>query len=72
MDDDSVCFNSSTCSYDGFVCKSEYNDVARKLNNVASEYDDLVHKYNSLLSKKKSLIDCVAYASSLAAAKLCY
>ena len=42
VSDDAVCFDSYTCGYKGFVCKSKYDDLV-------DEYDDLVRKYNTLL-----------------------
>ncbi|MBE8232455.1 MAG: hypothetical protein HAW67_01880 [Endozoicomonadaceae bacterium] len=59
---DTVCFDSYTCGYGGFVCKSqlndlasEYDDLLRKCNNIASEHDNLVDEYNNLLRKYNNI-----------------
>lgn len=79
VSDDAVCFDSYTCGYQGFICKSKFDDLAiehddllRKCRNIASEHDDLVDKYNGLLRKYKELENCVSYASSLEEAQACY
>lgn len=82
---DSVCFDSYTCDYNGFVCKSKFNDLAseydgllKKCKSIASEHDDLVGQYNDLLQKYKNkaseyeeLQSCISYASTLGQAKSC-
>ena len=82
---DAKCFDSYTCGYDGFICKSkyddvvdEYNDLLRenqrlisKYNSLLNEHRENVNDYNSLLSKHSDLESCVSYADSLEAAKRC-
>lgn len=41
---DAICFDSFTCGFDGFVCKSS-------LTEVIGEYEDLIDKYNRLVKK---------------------
>jgi hypothetical protein len=86
VNNDAVCFNSNTCGYGGFVCKSklddlttEYDGLLSKCQNIAREHDDLVDEYNELLRNYKfkvseydDLESCVRYASTLDEAKNCY
>lgn len=79
VSDDAVCFDSYTCGYQGFICKSkfddlvtEYDDLRRKCRNIASEHDDLVVKYNELLGRYQELESCISYASSLEDVQACY
>lgn len=86
VSNDAVCFDSYTCGYQGFICKSkfddlatEYDDLRRKCRNIASEHDDLVSDYNELLGRYQEiasdhddLVSCVTYASSLEEARACY
>lgn len=79
VSNDAVCFNSYTCDYNGFICKSEYNDLLSKCKNISTEHDDLVDEYNNLLRKYKIVVSeyedlqsCVSYASTLDEARDCY
>lgn len=62
--DNAICFDSYTCNYEGFTCKSnltdlgdEYDDLVRRFNNLLSKNDNLVFEYNSLLAKHNDLVD---------------
>lgn len=62
VSNDAVCFDSYTCNYKGFICKSkfdnladEYDGLLSKCKNIAAEHDDLVDKYDGLLSKCRNL-----------------
>ena len=62
VSDDAVCFDSFTCGYGGFVCKSKmddlansYDDLVRKAKSLGSEYDDLVAKHNDLIDDMSAL-----------------
>lgn len=86
ISDNAICFDSYTCNYKGFVCKSkfddlsdEYDDLFRKCKNISVEYDDLVNEYNDLLRKYKNAVSgyenlqsCINYASNLNEAKICF
>lgn len=86
VSDDAICFNSYTCDYQGFVCKSDLLDVARKHDDLANDYNDLVGKYDELLRKAKSLANeydelsseledaqsCVYYADTVEEARNCF
>lgn len=86
ISNDAICFDTYTCNYKGFVCKSKYEDLAdeygelfSKCKNISVEYDDLVDEYNGLLRKYKNAVSkydnlqsCINYASSLDGAKNCY
>lgn len=48
VSDNAICFESYTCDYQGFTCKSNLVDLA-------GEYDGLADDYNELLRKAKSL-----------------
>lgn len=41
IDSTATCFNSGTCDYDGFICKSDYNDLADKAKAIADNYDGM-------------------------------
>jgi hypothetical protein len=78
VSDDAVCFDSYTCNYSGFVCKSdfesltsEYDDLARNAQQLATEYDDLANRFNRLRQLSSNVTDCVDYASSLEEAQSC-
>lgn len=82
---DAVCFNSYTCGFDGFICKSKYDDLVNEYDSmmnqcrsVAADYDDLVREYSdlrdnllALLGEKSQLENCVVAASSLDEAQYC-
>lgn len=86
VDSDAVCFNSSTCGYKGFVCKSkldslaaDYDDLLGRCKNISLSHDDLVDRYNELLSKLRSIASdfgdlqsCVSGATTLAEAQACH
>ena len=38
---DAVCFDSYTCNFQGFVCKSDMEELSDKANRIAQGYDDL-------------------------------
>ena len=38
---DAVCFESYTCGYDGFVCKSDMESLTKKAKSMALNYDEL-------------------------------
>ena len=82
---DATCFDSYTCGYKGFICKSKYDDVVDEYNDLLRENQRLISKYNllvdehrenvndynALLSKHSDLESCVSYADSIEAAKRC-
>jgi len=86
VSNDAICFDSYTCDFNGFVCKSkfddlanEYDDLLYKFKKIATEHDDLVNEYNEILRKYKNvaaeyedLQNCIAYASTLDEARNCY
>ncbi|TPM94227.1 hypothetical protein [Mesorhizobium sp. B2-1-5] len=47
---DSVCFDSYTCDYKGFVCKSKLDDVVDTYDAEVRKYNDLVDQFNTLNS----------------------
>ena len=83
---DAVCFDSRTCGYDGFVCKSEYEDLGDEYDDLlddckelAHEHDDIIDKYNKLLNRYKNRESeyeevelCVRYATTLEEVKGCF
>ena len=61
---DSVCFDSYTCNYQGFICKSKYDDVVdehddllRKNRSLVSDYNELLRRNKTLISEYNSLLD---------------
>lgn len=66
---DAVCFDSYTCDYKGFVCKSKLDDVVDTYDEEVRKYNDLVEKFNSLNSTYEEVVAQKATAlSALAAA----
>lgn len=59
---DAVCFDSYTCDYKGFICKSKAEE---RVEEIANEYDLLVRKYNTLVQENNRLVECLTYASSI-------
>ena len=47
---DAICFDSYTCNYEGFTCKSNLTDLG-------DDYDGLVGRFNDLVAKNGRLID---------------
>ncbi|MHC2298214.1 hypothetical protein [Rhizobium mongolense] len=41
VDSDAACFRRGTCDLDGFVCKSDLDDLAKKAKSLATDYDGL-------------------------------
>jgi len=82
---DSVCFDSYTCGYEGFICKSkyddlvdEYDDLLRKNRRLVSEYNSLlaeyqenIDDYNRLLGEHSALASCISFADTLDEAQSC-
>jgi len=55
VDQNAVCFNSYTCDFRGFVCKSTLDEIATQYDSLAGEYRSLADDYDSLLQKARSL-----------------
>lgn len=64
VDRSALCFDSYTCNYKGFVCKS-------KMDDVAQEYDNLLVKAKRIATDYDALRDCLQYATTLEDAKSC-
>jgi hypothetical protein len=79
VNSDAICFNSGTCGYRGFICKSkfdglvnDYDELADKYNRSLRNHNDVVDEYNDLQKKHSDLRSCVIYATTLDDAKNCY
>jgi hypothetical protein len=64
VDQNAVCFNSYTCDFRGFVCKStlddvtdEYDSLLQKARSLASDYDDLRSRYDEAVDEFDALKD---------------
>lgn len=57
VDQNAQCFNSYTCDFNGFMCRSDHDDYVKKAKKLLSTYEDLKN--------------CVSTASSIEAAKAC-
>jgi hypothetical protein len=55
VSDDAVCFDSFTCNFQGFVCKSKLEDVIDEHDTLVGDYNDLRRKYNGLLDSSRRL-----------------
>ena len=85
VDEDAQCFSSFACNYQGFVCKSdyeeavdEYNGLLNRFNSLTNEYNLLLRRhnenvedYNVLLTRHTEMTTCLSYASTLEEAKNC-
>lgn len=83
---DAVCFDSNTCGYGGFICESEFDDLASEYDDLlddcktlSRDHDDLIDKYNRLLEKYKSKLSkyqeveyCVSHATTADEVKSCF
>lgn len=68
---DAVCFDSYTCDFKGFICKSKFDDAVEEYEDLQKEYNDLVNTANlcnaNLSSVSTSLSSEEAKASRLQA-----
>jgi hypothetical protein len=48
VDQNAVCFDSFTCDYNGFVCKSDYNDAVDEIDQKVRLYNSLAEDFNRL------------------------
>lgn len=56
---DAQCFDSYTCGYGGFVCKSDMDNLGTKAKKMASNYDD----FRSCISRSNDMDDISACIS---------
>lgn len=61
---DAICFDSFTCNYDGFVCKSD-------MKKVVSAYDEVIIKHNALVDTLNDLRHCLRMADTVDEAQDC-
>ncbi|WP_303902992.1 hypothetical protein [Thiohalomonas denitrificans] len=76
--DNAVCFDRFECSQEGFVCKSELDDLANeyeglldKQNELTNRYNELVGVYESTVTDYRNLKRCVEVASTLKDVQVC-
>jgi hypothetical protein len=50
VDQNSTCFSSGTCGYQGFVCKS-------KMDELVNDYDTLTYSHNDLIRRNRNLAE---------------
>jgi hypothetical protein len=62
---DAVCFDSYTCNFKGFVCKSDLDDVVEN-------HDAVVMKYNTLVDAIGDVQRCVRDAENVNDAQSCF
>lgn len=61
---DAICFNSYTCDYKGFVCKSKFDDAVDAYDTQLRKYNELVDKFNLLNSAYEEVQTELASAGS--------
>ena len=63
--DDAVCFNSYTCDFKGFACKSDFDEAVQEIDEKVNEYNRLVRKYNDLLDciNTRDSVDDIRYCA---------
>lgn len=73
-----VCFDPLKCSQEGFVCKSELDNLADeqetllgKHNELVSTHNELITAYENTVSEYKKLERCIMSAPTLDDAKGC-
>ncbi len=78
VDNNAVCFEPFTCSQEGFVCKSELNDLADEHEALLAKHNDLVNTYNELLTEYNGNVTsfedsqrCLIASATLEEAKDC-
>jgi hypothetical protein len=64
VDQNAACFDTWQCDYEGFTCKSNVTDLAKKYDALVDEYNELLRKsrtlasdYDQLLADSQSLAD---------------
>ena len=57
VSNDAICFNSYTCDFKGFVCKSKLDEIADEHENNIRKHNELVENYNMLQARLRSLGD---------------
>lgn len=68
---DAVCFDSYSCDYKGFVCKTKFDDLVDNYNDLATRYKQVTQEYNDLVRRYKSLDSCISHAGALGEAQAC-
>ena len=85
VSEDAVCFDSYTCGYQGFICKSKYDEVVDEFNDLLlknrrlisqynillAEHQENVDDYNRLLAEHSQLESCISFADTLDEAQSC-
>ena len=56
---DAICFDSYTCDYKGFICKSKFDDTVEEYEDLRSKFNDLVTTANGLRDSLQSALDDV-------------
>ena len=69
---DAVCFDAYTCNYQGYICKSvfqdladDYDELVNKYNRLLEDHQNNIDKYNSLVSKSNDQMACLSAASTI-------
>jgi hypothetical protein len=68
---DAVCFDSYTCDFKGFVCKSDFDDLADQHESLALRFEELSDQARNLLRALDEMQSCVTSAGSLLEAQTC-
>ncbi|ESY56615.1 MULTISPECIES: hypothetical protein [unclassified Mesorhizobium] len=82
---DSVCFDSYTCDYKGFVCRSQFDKAVEEIDDKVTKFNALLATFNDLktdyetassqLSRTQTsadeLVSCVRRATTLDEAQRC-
>jgi hypothetical protein len=71
VDQSAQCFSSYTCNYQGFVCKSDFDDLQRTAKQIALDYDALVVKAEAIASSYDDLRRCLATANTMSDVSTC-
>jgi len=78
VDQNAVCFDTFTCDYKGFICKSKLYDVVDLYESLEVKYNILVDDYNKLLHTSQTVEEeyeafkaCLDSAEDLSDAQAC-
>ena len=71
VDEDAVCFNRSTCDYNGFVCKSDLNNLSDEYDTLLSKAKRLASDYDDMHSSYSDILQCLGRAMEIEDARRC-
>src|SRR3990167_4430785 len=71
VDRNAICFDSYTCDFKGFICKSKFDDVIDEYDALVVKFNDLLDDSNAIAARHRRVMNCITAASSLDEAHAC-